>query len=226
MSDDGNTILHDTLKTERVDETNVFLTDAPHPAGLATKWGLRLRGKLRARPQGVKQFEFGLMVTGRGKLFVSNRLVIDNWTRQRQGEAFFNLGTLEERGTVDVAPGESPQILLEFSNTSGPREGEIEGQPDQAGFRLGGRDVSDPDEAMHDAVECAKAADVAVVVVGLSADWESEGYDRTTLALPGRTDELVEKVAKANPRTIVVTQSVRLFVLRLSDGLLADADRC
>jgi len=43
--------------------------------------------------------------------------------------------------------------------------------------------------------------------VGLNADWETEGYDRTTLALPGRTDELVERIAAVNPRTIVVLQS-------------------
>ena len=46
-----------------------------------------------------------------------------------------------------------------------------------------------------------------IAVVGLNADWETEGYDRTTLALPGRTDELIEKVLAANPRTVVVTQS-------------------
>ena len=54
----------------------------------------------------------------------------------------------------------------------------------------------------------AKEADAVIAVVGLNADWETEGYDRTTLALPGRTDELVSKVAAANPKTIVVTQSV------------------
>jgi beta-glucosidase len=44
--------------------------------------------------------------------------------------------------------------------------------------------------------------------VGLNADWETEGYDRTTLALPGRTDELISKVATSNKNTVVVTQSV------------------
>jgi beta-glucosidase len=33
---------------------------------------------------------------------------------------------------------------------------------------------------------------------------ESEGFDRATLALPGRQDELVRRVAKANRRTVVV----------------------
>lgn len=57
------------------------------------------------------------------------------------------------------------------------------------------------------AVKLAQEADVVIAVVGLNADWETEGYDRSTLALPGRTDELVSRVAKANPKTIVITQS-------------------
>ena len=78
------------------------------------------------------------------------------------------------------------------------------------GVRLGGAPVQDPEDAMNEAIELAKEADVVIAVVGLNGDWETEGYDRTTLALPGRTDELVSRVAKANPNTIVVTQSVSL----------------
>jgi beta-glucosidase len=37
---------------------------------------------------------------------------------------------------------------------------------------------------------------------------EAEGYDRTTLDLPGRTNELIERIAEVNSLTIVVTQSV------------------
>ena len=75
------------------------------------------------------------------------------------------------------------------------------------GVRLGGAEVQHPDELMASAVRLAEEADAVIAVVGLNADWETEGYDRTTLALPGRTDELVRKVAAANKRTIVVTQS-------------------
>ncbi|KAF8577032.1 glycoside hydrolase family 3 protein [Ramaria rubella] len=208
MADDDNTILPEPLGTEVVDETRIFLTDAAFPPGLNSKFALRLRGKLRPRAKGVKQFEFGLTVAGRGKLFVKEKLVIDNWTRQRKGDgAFFGLGTLEETGIVSVEKGESTDLLLEFSNVVGPREGDAGGYVTQAGVRLGGRDVSDADEEMRTAVECAAAADVAIVVVGLNADWESEGYDRSDLELPGRTNELVSRVAKVNPRTVVVTQS-------------------
>lgn len=64
-----------------------------------------------------------------------------------------------------------------------------------------------PDAEMTRAVEAAAAADVAVVVVGTSSDFETEGQDRTTMALPGDQDELVRRVAAANPDTIVVVNA-------------------
>ena len=66
----------------------------------------------------------------------------------------------------------------------------------------------DPDEEMASAVRIAAEADTVILVVGLNSDWETSGRDRTTLALPGRTDEMIEKVATVNARTIVVNQSV------------------
>ena len=63
------------------------------------------------------------------------------------------------------------------------------------------------DEELAAAVALAADSDVAVVVVGTTAEVESEGFDRTSLALPGRQDELVRRVAAANPRTVVVVNS-------------------
>lgn len=62
-------------------------------------------------------------------------------------------------------------------------------------------------EMIAEAVAAAASADVAVVVVGTSSRTESEGFDRTTLALPGGQDALVEAVLAANPRTIVVVNA-------------------
>jgi beta-glucosidase len=65
----------------------------------------------------------------------------------------------------------------------------------------------EPDELLATAVAEAAAADVAIVVVGTTEEVESEGFDRATLALPGRQDELVARVAAANPRTVVVVNA-------------------
>jgi beta-glucosidase len=62
-------------------------------------------------------------------------------------------------------------------------------------------------DGMTSAVAAARSADVAIVVVGTDEVWESEGRDRKTVTLPGRQDELVERVAAANRKTIVVVNS-------------------
>ncbi|WP_033320687.1 glycoside hydrolase family 3 protein [Streptomyces yerevanensis] len=65
----------------------------------------------------------------------------------------------------------------------------------------------DPDELIAEAVEAARAADTAVVVVATTERVESEGFDRKDLRLPGRQDDLVRAVAAANPNTVVVVNS-------------------
>jgi len=70
-----------------------------------------------------------------------------------------------------------------------------------------GEPAGTPDEMLEEAVRVAAEADIAVVVVGTTEEVESEGFDRTTLTLPGRQDELVSRVAAANPRTVVVVNA-------------------
>ncbi len=60
------------------------------------------------------------------------------------------------------------------------------------------------DEMIAEAVQAAKAAKVAVVFAGLPDAYESEGYDRTHMAMPACQNRLIEAVAGANPNTVVV----------------------
>jgi beta-glucosidase len=54
------------------------------------------------------------------------------------------------------------------------------------------------------AAALAKSADVAIV---FAYQWESEGMDLDNLSLPEHQDDLIAKVAAANPHTIVVIES-------------------
>ena len=54
------------------------------------------------------------------------------------------------------------------------------------------------------AASLAKAADVAIV---FAYQWESEGMDLPSLSLPEHQDDLIAKVAAANPHTVVVIES-------------------
>ena len=60
------------------------------------------------------------------------------------------------------------------------------------------------DEMIASAVAAAKAAKVAVVFAGLPDAYESEGYDRTNMAMPACQNKLIEAIAEANPNTVVV----------------------
>jgi beta-glucosidase len=77
------------------------------------------------------------------------------------------------------------------------------------------------DEEIGRAVAVARDADAAVVVVGTTEEVESEGFDRTSLALPGRQDELVRRVAEANPTTVVVVNAGAPVLLPWADEVAA-----
>ncbi|WP_308166737.1 beta-glucosidase family protein [Nocardia albiluteola] len=73
---------------------------------------------------------------------------------------------------------------------------------------LGTEDVyGTPAQELERAVRLAADSDVAVVVVGTTENLESEGFDRSALALPEGQDELVRRVLAVNPRTVVVVNS-------------------
>jgi beta-glucosidase len=63
------------------------------------------------------------------------------------------------------------------------------------------------DDVLADAVSAARRAEVAVVVVGLTEEQETEAVDKSTLRLPGDQDALVSAVAAAARRTVVVVNA-------------------
>ena len=110
-------------------------------------------------------------------------------------------------------PGEAilapPTHLLDVAWTgprwSRPSSNSPTSTPGRAGRPAGAR--CPDDEAIAAAVAAARDADVAVVVVGLTEEQETESRDKATLALPGAQDALVEAVAAAARRTVVVVNA-------------------
>jgi beta-glucosidase len=105
----------------------------------------------------------------------------------------------EVTGAVELTAGQPAQVRLDFlpsALAAGP-----------LAVRLGIVAAPDEEAALDQAVQAAAAAAAAVVVVGSAETTESEGFDRGTLRLPGRQDELVERVSAVNPRTVVVVNA-------------------
>jgi beta-glucosidase len=60
---------------------------------------------------------------------------------------------------------------------------------------------------IDEAVEGAKQADVAIVYIGLTDDYESEGFDRKHMALPTNHNALIQAVANAYENVVVILQN-------------------
>lgn len=124
----------------------------------------------------------------------------------------------EARLTVDGAP-----VTDEVELVAGtPVALELVARSDDPQMRLAAELRCAPPlapDAFEHAVAAAGAAEVAVVAVGLDNDWETEGRDRTSLALPGRQVELIRAVAAVQPRTIVAVVAGSPVDLSWADGV-------
>ncbi len=105
----------------------------------------------------------------------------------------------EVRAAVTLEAGRQTQVRLEF-RPAADGEGPL-------AVRLGIAPAVDEDKLLADATAAASRAEAAIVVVGSAAMTESEGFDRSTLVLPGRQDELISRVAAVNSRTVVVVNA-------------------
>lgn len=189
-------------------DSNMFLVDYVCDKLKGPLWYADFEGFFTPDQNG--EYDFGLCINGTGKLFVDDRLLIDNETTQRPGSAFFGSGTVEETGTFSMKASQSYKISVSFA--SGPTskllsKGII--SFGGGGLRVGFARHIDAHEEISRAVHLATSNPDAhvILIVGLNGDWESEGHDRTDMALPGYTDVLISAVSAANPSTIVVTQS-------------------
>ena len=125
----------------------------------------------------------------------------------------------QESVPVSLRPGEEIEVVLRYQPASAGGFGEAELH--MVMFQLNVAVEADDDAELEEAVALARDADVAVVVVGTTEEVESEGFDRTSLALPGRQDELVRAVAAVNPRTVVVVNAGAPVLLPWADDVPA-----
>jgi beta-glucosidase len=166
--------------------------------------------KTTVTPKTSGQHTFSFTSVGPGRLFLNGELFINNWDWTEEGEAMFG-NSADVLKSIYLEEGKPVELLVESTNEIRPASKipHIDGAP----YYYGGCRIGYQEEVLVDyqqeAVDAAKAADVALVFVGLDAEWESEGYDRKTMDLPknGSQDRLVEAVVAANPNTIVINQS-------------------
>ncbi|MEV0062294.1 glycoside hydrolase family 3 C-terminal domain-containing protein [Nocardia sp. NPDC050718] len=164
---------------------------------------VEVHARLRADVTGA--WQIGVAGVGHIRLDLDGTTVIDEHVALDSGDpAAVLLDPPQRQVTRTLAAGDEVdvRVVIDLGAAAVPGFGVV------LGATLGVRRPQRPDdEEFAAAVELARAAEVAVVVVGTTEQIESEGVDRTTLRLPGRQDDLVAAVAAANPRTVVVVNS-------------------
>lgn len=168
---------------ERVlDLTNQWFVDYNHPE-LAEVWYAEAEAILT--PEASGEWEFGLSVHGTARFYIDGELVVANDVNQRRGSSFLGAGTVEEVGSKSLEAGKEYRVVVKWgcSKTSALK---ATGVVDfgQGGLRFSGCPKLDPAQAIQDAVQVAQSVDQVVLCIGTSGEWESEGQDRTSMALP------------------------------------------
>ena len=156
-----------------------------------TNFSLRLRGTLTSPESGEHQFH--LWSIGLARLFIDGKLIVENEVAEVLSREPEKAGR-HSMVTVPLEAGRPVSVLIEYITDPSSRWRTL---------RLGCIPPL-PADPLQAAVDLAAKADVAIVVAGLTREWESEGFDRIDLDLPGQQNELISRVAAANPRTIVV----------------------
>jgi beta-glucosidase len=203
-----------TLSGEPVARYNVA-TSTVHmfgdlPAGVSQDdFSARLSGWLTPHASG--SYKIGLRGLGGRRLTVDGVIAANDWDAVGAVDiptAIF--GGKEESREFDLEAGKRVLVVAETRSASHAPSVISIGCAEPLGA-----------DAMSRAVAVAATAEVAIVVVGTDDIWDSEGRDRKTTTLPGRQDELVERVAEVNSNTVVVVNAGCQMNLPWSDKVAA-----
>lgn len=169
-------------------------TNSPAPRVVnLERWSVRWTGQLVA--PGTGTYEIGVNADNGVRVFLNNRLVVDSWTDASPDKL--------KSGFVKLNSGARYDLRVEFYENKG-----------EAMAMLGMAPQYISKVEIAKAVKLSQTADVAILCVGLNSELEGESYDRENLHLPGEQVELIQKVAAANPKTIVVLYNATPILMR------------
>ncbi|WP_405867662.1 glycoside hydrolase family 3 C-terminal domain-containing protein [Streptomyces sp. NBC_01515] len=205
-----------TLRSVYRDADGIVLADLPQPDGRVMTVGSLPAGVDAARlhsveitgtltPDRTGAHTFGVTGYGEVTLLVAGRTICSA-TRIPDSEDPFLAFTdpAEQRHTLDLTAGVTVTVSLLYVPFAKGFDDNIAA----LSFGLSHRPpTASGAELIEEAAALAAAADVAIVVVATTEEVESEGFDRADLKLPGHQDELVSRVAAANPRTVVIVNA-------------------
>jgi beta-glucosidase len=180
------------------------------PAGIAQN-DFSVRISTRATPRESGPHKVAMRGLGGRRFFVDGVLAADDWNEPAGVDVPTALFDGKEHGGTFTLEAGKPVLIV----------GEVHSSTHNPSLLSLGCGLLEEADSIGAAVAAARASDVAIVVVGTDASWESEGRDRKTVTLPGRQDELVERVAAVNRKTVVVVNAGCPMDLPWSDKVAA-----
>lgn len=167
-----------------------------------------MSGTYRPSVSGVEYISFGCV--GNAQVLINEEVVFSHGDNSTDVMTFM-LGTAaEEKKLYEFAAGQEYKIRIECHVGEPTESGSSPLSSRMIGFRFGRMLQSDHDaDLIPAAVDAAKRSEIAIVFVGHTPSWETEGADRESMDLPkdGSLDRLIAATAQANPKTIVVNST-------------------
>ncbi len=149
-------------------------------------------------PEYSGKYRIGMATAGRVEYqVIGGELFTGEITLQTSDFAEYILNPPDHKSEIDVKAGERVPLRFTFY----PEDLKIPTLSVGVGYKV---PVKPVEVALADSAALAAKSDVSIVFVGTNSAIESEGYDRTSLRLPNGQDQLVEAVAEASKKTIVV----------------------
>ncbi|MDQ4038161.1 MAG: glycoside hydrolase family 3 C-terminal domain-containing protein [Actinomycetota bacterium] len=201
---------------------------ARHQAGAATTIAMEdvfpehvTKVTLQARIEATGPVEVGVFGAGEWQVAIGDH--VRGFNPRSSGEGFAEefLAPPAESTVIDVRGPTMIEATVRPDHPLGITQAEVEdaGAAVVSGAGMGTFGLiarpapRTPDDVIAEAVHAARQADVAVVVVGLTEEEETESVDKTTLHLPGAQDALIEAVAAAARSTIVVVNAATPVIM-------------
>ncbi|KAH7155630.1 family 3 glycoside hydrolase [Dactylonectria estremocensis] len=164
-------------------------------------------------PKESATYYFACSGLGPSKLIIDDKVIYEQTENCGDAMGFLFGGAPAPEIKVTLEAGKSYKMLI----TTSPPAPKSDSEEEDLGILAGrvGLRIGHMSEAEHDrdllaeAIEVAKAADVAVIFTGHEPFWETEGEDQRSFNLPkdGSQDRLISAVAAVNPKTIVVNST-------------------
>lgn len=165
--------------TSAITENILFDPDNQPPNSIIPKTPMSVRwtGLITCNVTG--SYLLILKKSGKGRLFVDDKLLIDGET---------------ESAALELVAGKTYEIKVEYACPSGKTYCALS-------WKTPDKKAADQFQAEKN---LARKSDVAIVVLGINKSIEMEGRDRTTLDLPADQQQFIQDIYKANPKTVVV----------------------